>query len=394
MLKTNLTTILLCLGLAGYMSATDGIYGETPSCRQKAQEIEFVVPFPDYHLSTGWSVQSDYFASRVALSAHTLIDVAAGRMWPSQAGFLLNDLRPILDYLVKMITTIEIYSYLNPQQSQFPMLERLKMRQHSRGRKLDWLAISSLFKNDSPKGEDNSEWIDATSMLYSVGLYVVDFCFNYFLQSRIAMMLPQLRWGEIAYTPYIWICDRNSGKREQYILDSILDYILLHILLYILDYFAESSESFAASQLLKELKDQCSAKQTAFYEYFNRVKQAALESWPCEWILNLGSYLRYRDKTALIVLGAYKDQYSLFCATDRLWTYRGHAVDIEAGIGLKYKSNGGKELLGLFGLQGTFRLHECCSLKVAVSRKTPGFIEGITASGDGWTLSGGVTLHI
>ena len=56
--------------------------------------------------------------------------------------------------------------------------------------------------------------------------------------------------------------------------DSILDYILLHILLYILDYFAESSESFAASQLLKELKDQCSAKQTAFYEYFNRVKQA------------------------------------------------------------------------------------------------------------------------
>ena len=115
-----------------------------------------------------------------------------------------------------------------------------------------------------------------------------------------------------------------------------------------------------------------------------------LELWGC----NLDNYIGYRDKTALIVLGAYKDQYSLFCATDRLWTYRGHTVDIEVGIGWKYKSNGGKELLGLFGLQGTFRLHEYCSLKVAVSRKTPGCKEGITASGDGWTVSGGITLHI
>ena len=111
-------------------------------------------------------------------------------------------------------------------------------------------------------------------------------------------------------------------------------------------------------------------------------------------VYSLDNYVGYRDRTFLIGLGAYEDQYSLFCATDRLWTYRGHAVDIEAGIGLKSKEDGGKELLGLFGLQGTFRLHECCSLKVAVSRKTPGFIEGITASGDGWVFSTGVTVYI
>ena len=111
-------------------------------------------------------------------------------------------------------------------------------------------------------------------------------------------------------------------------------------------------------------------------------------------VCSLDNYVGYRDRTFLIGLSAYQDQYSLFCATDRLWTYRGHAVDIEAGIGLKYQSNRGKKLLGLFGLQGTFRLHECCSLDVAVAYKTSGFIEGITASGDGWTLSGGITLHI
>lgn len=123
---------------------------------------------------------------------------------------------------------------------------------------------------------------------------------------------------------------------------------------------------------------------------------------------NLDNYIGYGDRTFLIGLSFCKypqedDRRTgiVFFRTDRLLSFKGRHtegrqvhVDMEGGIGLDSKEDGGKKLLGLFGLQGTFRLREYCSLKVAFSRKTRGFKEGITASGDGWTLSGGITLHI
>ena len=325
MLKTNLTTILLCLGLAGYMSATDGIYGETPSCRQKAQEIEFVAPFPDYHLSLspGWPVYSGYFASRVAMSAQTLITATADALCPSQAGFLIRFICVSLEVCVENQAIDVIFRYLNPQQSQLSVLDRLIMLQHLRYRELDWrpyCRAAAAPSNFALWEEDFTKYTFLTNFIFWYAIYAA--LYNYVWSGKSVTMLPH--WGEVGWIP----CLRIYEDQEQ------------------------------------------------------------------QQVYSLDHYVGYRDRTFLIGLSAYEDQYSLFCATDRLWTYRGHTVDIEAGIGLKYKSNGGKKLLGLFGLQGTFRLHECCSLDVAVAYKTSGFIEGITASGDGWVFSTGVTVYI
>lgn len=169
--------------------------------------------------------------------------------------------------------------------------------------------------------------------------------YNYLFRGKNATMLPH--WGSISYMPCFRICSSSTTDKK----------------------------------LEKE-------KKTVWRECYN-----------------LDNYIGYGDRTFLIGLSFCKypnkdDRRTgiVFFRTDRLLSFKGRHtegrqvhVDIEAGIGWDRLS---KQVQCLFGLQGKFRLHECCSLDIAVSHKTPGFKEGITASGDGWTVSGGITLHI
>ena len=349
-IKINLTTIVLCLGLAGYMSATDGIYAKTPSVEQETQKMEVTIPVEYNTELGGWNWSSPYSVSTIATSVSSLTHKMVKAIFPDEPGFFMRLIRVPVEMVGVIGVNNYTFSYFKPEEDKFPVLDRLIMLQHFKYRKLDWplywlasfVPISSSSYGDITYNDE----LWNCSMIFC-GIYAI--LYNYLFRGKNATMLPH--WGSISYMP----CFR----------------ILL------------------SSTTNKKLN-------------FNEVTPE---------FYNLDNYIGYGDRTFLIGVSVYEDDSThikagkVFLKTDRLLSFKGghtgeevgkggHTVDIEVGIGWKYKSNRGKELLGLFGLQGTFRLHEYCSLKAAISYKTRDFEEGITASGNGWTLSGGITLHI
>ena len=326
-LKINLTTIVLCLGLAGYMSATDGIYAKAPSVEQEAQKMEFTIPVEYNQASGSWN-WSPYSVSKAVMSVSTLLHATADTIFPDQPGFFIRLIHVPLEWVGMVLAHKYISTDCQRASPQFPMLDRLIMLQNFRYGELDWrlywltgTAVNGLI-------HDLSWYLVALNPMCWVSLYAV--LYNYLWRGKSVTMLSH--WGEVKWMPCFWL-------------------------------------------------------------YLDKNKKV---------VTRLDNYIGYRDRTFLIGLSAYvrdeidEDEYgqlNVLLKTDRLLSFfKGrYTVDTEAGIGWD-EANG---WVGwLLGVQSKFRLHKYVSLEVAGSYKTPGFQEGITASGDRWTLSGGITLHM
>lgn len=137
-LKINLTTIVLCLGLAGYMSATDGIYAKAPSVEQEAQKMEVTIPVEDNEKWRGHNWTSPYYVSTIATSISTLTHEIVKEIFPEQPGFFMRLIRVVVEGVGMDAVVNYTFSYFEPEMCQFPVLDRLIMLQHFRYRKLDW----------------------------------------------------------------------------------------------------------------------------------------------------------------------------------------------------------------------------------------------------------------
>ena len=346
MLKPKLTTFLLCLGLLGYTDATEEAYGRASSLGRKPIEIEF--PFLDYYRSTGKLAWSDYYKNRLLIGYTKLCKLVEGRLWPDPladtniGGRMLS---AALSYSIS-VSLAEAFkeelqqldsAAFNEDRCEMPFLTNRIILQHFKHRKLPWMTY---------------------------GLVLIDFYQkNRYLYSSSRTGWER-DWGTTIFAFLLYpICWFSAGSLLNYLFRGKVETMIPHL-------------------------------------PWGRVGII-----PCFHLNNSGSpnrldcYINYLEKTFLIGLIVHKDNRSLFGKTDTLFSYRGHTLDMEAGIDLKSitfnrRAPKSPQWNFLLGVQGKFRLGERWAWNVAVSYKTKDFIEGIAAAGNGWVFSTGVTVYI
>jgi len=129
---------VLCLGLAGYMSATDGLYAKAPSVEQEAQKMEVTIPVEYNTELGGWNWSSPYSVSTIATSVSSLTHKMVKAIFPDEPGFFMRLIRVPVEMVGVIGVKNYTFSYFKPKEDKFPVLDRLIMLQHFKYRKLDW----------------------------------------------------------------------------------------------------------------------------------------------------------------------------------------------------------------------------------------------------------------
>ena len=358
MSKINFTIILLCLGLAGYTYATDEMDSKIPSCGEKAREVEeevqYVVPFPSYAPAWGRIMTRDNFVwpsssiNTGLLTVLKLLTTVADQVWPNAARWDVKMIRFVseLGAVIAVNTVSQKLQSQNVDEYKPLNLDRLILLEHVRyckPGKLKWsfyiLAAASLM-------EVRFEGFETHGFLGNfIFWFTIYACTNYLWRGESETMLPQLRWGKIGWIP---LCLRTRAKQNP---------------------------------------------DTGQFEVFY-----SLDNY-----LSLTYEPKAEPKTVVVLVSLGTDRFSnnsgtstdvLFVKTDGLWTRERHGLDVEVGIGLGPSGSRSKVLHGLLGVEYKVRFHKYFSWTVAASYRTPGCIEGITASKDGLVISTSLTVHI